>query len=167
MDTKQAEIDFKVKPNDCVLAFGIPTNKAQFLEDIENPAKDFADLFDGSWHRYNHQVIKPFNSVIPKLKKWGVEILPSISLAQFGQVLTKNEKKSFTLFSHWAENQVEFSDGLIPIEDIIDHIPKSFKGVLDLCICHPNALVLKIKEERPNCQVRFISNKEATPLFWL
>ncbi len=70
------------------------------------------------------------------------------------------------LFSHWADDAVEFADGLVPGARVVDAVPVSFTGVFDLCVCHPMSLVNRLNELRPNCIVKH-SAKPAIPLYWL
>lgn len=153
-----------VGPEDCVLAFGIPTDKAVFFADQYRKNKDFAKRYDGVWSKYYHQFISEFEQIIPKLKNLGLRIERDLTLVKFRALF--KQYKVVILFSHWQEDKVEFHEGLQPLDDIIEQIPTQFGGVIDLCVCHPNGLALKIRQSRPNTLTKFIPNS-AIPYFWL
>ncbi len=151
-----------VKPENCVLAFGIPTSKAAFFSDLKRLEKDFAKRF--VWSRYYVQFIQELEEVTPLLKDLGVTIVTDLKLQDYGKLFQKYGV--VILFSHWKENKVEFEDGLQEIEKMIPLIPDTFDGTVDLCVCHPKNLAELIRREKPNCLVRYIDN-EATPFLWL
>jgi hypothetical protein len=70
------------------------------------------------------------------------------------------------LFSHWAGDKVEFFDGMAGVERIMAEIPPAYEGVLDLCVCHPIALVERLLASRPPYLVRYMK-QEAAPHYWL
>lgn len=153
-----------VTPSDCLLLFGIPTTKAAFFDDIERKDKDFASLFGGRWSRYEYQFVSELNRLRKSFEKTGLKILENATLNDFEKELEKYQV--IILFSHWVGSQVEFSDGLRDIDNVVDAIPQSFNGVIDLCVCHPNQLAKKIREARPNVTVKYTA-APATPLMWL
>jgi len=153
-----------IKPEDCVLGFGIPTSKESFFQDQENENKDFAKMFGGVWSKYYHQFIKDLKLIEPQLLETGLKIKHNITLADYHQMFSNNQL--IILFSHWKDDKVEFSNGLRPICEIVDGIPNNYAGIIDLCVCHPNELAVQIREKKTNCLVRYIPRK-ATPYFWL
>lgn len=155
-----------IKPADCILGFGIPTARAAFFADQQNPKKDFARRFDGIWNKYYFQIVKNLEKLLPIYEEAGLRVVHNMSLADFGAFFSDSKNKVIILFSHWHEDQVEFADGLVEIEAIVDKIPLNYEGIIDLCVCHPTQLSLAIREKRPYCLVRYIP-REATPAFWL
>ncbi|MBK8703376.1 MAG: hypothetical protein IPN33_06960 [Saprospiraceae bacterium] len=152
------------KPSNCIFGFGIPNSKESFFEDQENASKDFAKMFGGVWSRYYYQFIRELEFTEPKLFVTGLKIKHNLTLEDFHKMF--NSYYVVVLFSHWKGDAVEFSDGLKSTSEIVEGIPSSFHGILDLCVCHPDRLALLIREKKPNCLVRYIPNK-ATPIFWL
>ena len=61
---------------------------------------------------------------------------------------------------------IELADGLVSSEEIVRVVPTDFKGIMDLCVCHPVGLVAQIKQKCPDCLVKY-TNTDATPLWWL
>jgi hypothetical protein len=55
---------------------------------------------------------------------------------------------------------------MLPLNALVECIPRSFSGVLDLCVCHPDDLVTLLLRDRQLCTVRYLSNR-ANPIFWL
>lgn len=153
-----------IKPSNCVLGFGIPTSKNDFFRDQSDSNKDFAKMFNGMWGKYYHQFIKDLERVEPLLKETGLNVKHNLKLSDYQSLFEGNDV--VILFSHWKNDRIEFSDGLINIEDIIQAIPDEFTGIIDLCVCHPNKLAMKIRENKPNCLVRYIP-RAATPSSWL
>ena len=155
-----------IKPENCLLGFGIPTNKDDFYEDQRHPAKRFAKYFNGVWAKYDCQIVRCINKIEPKIVEYGATIVHRLSLQKFGEMLSSNKFDVVVLFSHWEDDSVEFYDGMADISAVINQIPLNFSGILDLSICHPIKLTIEIKKKRPNCLVKF-TNKAATPFIWL
>lgn len=153
-----------IKPANCALGFGIPTLKPDFHSDLNKENKDFAKHYGGKWRKYYHQFISILHEVEPILLNMGITIEYNMTLADYRELL--RQKEVVILFSHWHKDKVEFHDGLKDISEIVQTIPISFDGIIDLCICHPTQLSFLIRKKRPNCLVRYIPNK-ATPAFWL
>ena len=151
-----------MKPKKCVLAFGIPTSKANFFLDLKRPEKDFPKRF--IWSKYYLQIIQHLEEITPSLKEVGLTIITDLTLNKYGNLF--QEYEVIILFSHWKENKVEFEDGLQEIEKMVNLIPDTFTGIVDLCVCHPKKLASLIRQKKPNCLVKFIDN-EATPFLWL
>ena len=72
------------------------------------------------------------------------------------------------LFAHWrdVDERIELADGLVSPEAIVQVVPSDFKGIMDLCVCHPRALVFGIKQKCPDSLVKS-TDKDAAPLWWL
>jgi hypothetical protein len=71
------------------------------------------------------------------------------------------------LFAHWTEaGAVELADGPAAHDKVLTAIPESFRGILDLCVCHPLPLVKAVREQRPDVVVKF-THLRAVPAYWL
>jgi hypothetical protein len=108
-------------------------------------------------------VLTPFLEAVTKL---GVVTVPNLTLDSFGAKLKDEQISVMTLFSHWSEDFVEMEDGFAHISDVVDQVPHSFNGILDLCVCNPGLLVDELKSKRPNCLVRYIPRKASADI-WL
>ena len=173
MDKPTCNTTFDILTN-CILAFGIPTSRAAFFSDQHRADKDYSRRFCGVWHRYDRTVVHAVRRVEPYLVGWGVHVVYDLTLKQFGKLLTRKEVSVFILVSHWREypedenrwDEVEFADGLAPVAEVVEQVPRSFDGILDLCVCHPDSLKDRLRRERPQVVVKSVPGK-ATPYFWL
>ncbi|MCI0561198.1 MAG: hypothetical protein MN733_22155 [Nitrososphaera sp.] len=162
---------FLVRPDQCVLAFGIPVAERTFREDLRAKDKDFAKQFQ-CWGKYYREVVSTVEQLEPILRQLGVSVIRDISLRGFGELFGKPDVRVITLFSHWLEAvgdepaRVEFADGLKNISSIVHEIPESFTGIMDLCACHPEELATALRKNRPRCLVKH-TQIEATPSLWL
>lgn len=158
-----------VKPVDCALAFGIPTTRSGFLSDRNNPSKEFARRFDGGWPQYYHEVVRNVDDVIPRLKRLGVTVMRDTSLTGFSALFAQGRFKVVILFSHWANRDggaVEFTEGFVSAPAIVDVVPMSFVGLVDLCVCHPRSLTEALRALRPKSLVRYV-DVDVIPYYWL
>ena len=154
-----------IKPENCVMAFGIPITKEDFLKDLKNPYKDFARRFKGGWTQYYHQIVSNSDTILPEIRKYGAEI-QTIASDRFRNIFKENKYDIIILFSHWQKDTIELYDKAVGITEIVQLIPYEFNGIIDLCVCHPEKLTIALRKERPNCLIRYAQNK-ATPFIWL
>ncbi|GGG30110.1 hypothetical protein GCM10011344_33780 [Dokdonia pacifica] len=155
-----------VKPNQCVLAFGIPTDKESFFSDLKNPNKDFAKNFY-TWSKYNREVVSELNAILPKLSRSGIVIKQNLTLDEFKPLFDKYEV--VILFSHWKKekSKIEFYDGLVDYNHIASLIPDDYSGVIDLSVCSQTELALLIRKTKSKDLICIYNQKEAIPFVWL
>ncbi len=153
-----------IKPNDCVMGFGIPTSKHTFFSSRHEGDKGFAS---GVWLKYRHDFVNPLQNILPALIALKVTIVFDLTLERFGKIFLNERYKVIILFSHWANDSVEFFDGFAKTSYIVENIPKETDKIIDLCVCQSGPLKDKLKQNRPNCLVRSVQKKEATPYLWL
>ncbi len=154
-------LDKIIKPRDCILAFGIPTSKDDFMKDLESENKDFAKTIPGRWFQYETIIMRVLQEVELVLKELGVTVIHNLTLDGFGNLLKENTAKIIILFAHWKEetiSKVEFYDGLKGLDDIIAQIPINFHNLIDLNVCRSKGLVESVKKNRPNCYYRHKKN---------
>ena len=155
------------KPENCILAFGIPTSIEDFKRDLELANKDFAKDFNGVSARYDKEFLQHLEKTECKMVQSGARILRRLTLDDFGALFVVENVDVIILFTHWTKkNEIEFFDGLAAIPQVIEKIPADFVGLLDLCVCHPRNLSVGLRKEHPDCLTRFTDNK-ATPFLWL
>jgi hypothetical protein len=154
-----------IKPSNCALALGIPTSEDGFRQSGEHRRAGFAAGFRGGWNQYRARFVADFERVEPYLRKWGVTILPDVTLASFSRLLDGSFDAAI-LFSHWDNDEVEFREGFEPVAAIAEAVPPEFSGIIDLCVCHPLALVRELQCHRPRCLVKFVRTT-AAPDVWL
>lgn len=151
-----------IKPNDCVIGFGIPTSKSAY---ITNKNMGYSRLYETK-AKYNYDIIVPINNFMKIITAWGVITIFDLNSYNFANLFRKNGFKVIILFSHWEDDFVEFSNGLIAIDEICNSIPEQFNGTLDFCICHPEKLIKKIIQTKPDIDFRY-TNEQVTPKFWI
>jgi hypothetical protein len=158
-----------IKPERCVLAFGIPLSEGDFKRDLDRNDENFAKHFDREWTRYFEEVVHYFEMIRPRLIELGVTVRPRLTLDDFG-ALFKEQFEVIILFSHWDKklNAVEFYDGFVPYHAIIERVPVDFDRILDLSVCHPDPLVDALEVGRPQCLIRRAKRgKKVIPRDWL
>jgi len=150
-------LDKTIKPRDCILAFGIPTSRDDFMKDRESEDKDFAKTITGNWRQYETMIMSVLQEVELVVKELGVKVIHKLTLGGFGELFRENTTKIIVLFAHWKEEttgKVEFYDGLKGPDDIIEQIPINFHNLLDLNVCRSKGLADALKKHRPNCYYR-------------
>jgi len=153
-----------VRPQECVIAFAIPTSDETFKNHLRLK-RDFASMYRNPG-RYREHVARVYQSVEPAFRKLGVQVREEVTLQQFGQLFS-GEFDVVILFAHWRRGAVEFDEGFADVSSIVAEIPCDFNGLLDLCVCHPKELVIGLAQERLNLLTKFLDTKQATPRFWL
>ena len=151
-------------PRECAIAFGIPTSREGFVASRSASARSFARQFHGGWAQYEALFLADLRRIEPGLKRRGTYIAHEVTLDGFGTLFA--DHPVVVLFSHWAGDAVEFRSGFATPNAIVGAIPPSYSGLLDLCVCHPGALVAAVLRKRPGCLVRWIE-REALPHYWL
>jgi len=155
--------------SNCVIGFGIPTSKNAFFVAQKSKPGCLA-LADNSvglgWPPYEHDVVLPLERLQLSYEEWGVKVIHPLKLEDFGDLFRDHSHSIVILFTHWGADVVEFSDRMASIQDTAAQIPEDFAGIIDLCVCHPRALVEELQKRCPKAVVKFI-DREATPVFWL
>lgn len=153
------------KPRDCAFAVGIPTSEAGYRQSLQAPGEPFAKRF-GTYAQYWNQIVRPVQSLADRVTRFGVRLVRDLTLDGFGSLCSDEKVHAVILFSHWAEDSVEFFDGFASIEAVIETVPTEGSGVLDLCVCHPLDLISQLRKDRPGYLIHF-RQIEAQPRFWL
>jgi hypothetical protein len=160
------------RPENCVLGFGIPTTPEAFLESHRyGPAGCFAQSFstpngNADVNAYQMEVIVPCQRLGTEIRRLGALVVPDLTLAGYNRLFHDPKTHAAIVFSHWGGDYIELQDGPASAGAIIAAIPQSFAGVVDLCVCHPEALISPLRASRPQCLIRYVSVK-ATPIIWL
>ncbi len=155
-----------ILPANCAVVFGIPTSEGSFRDAQIQSNRDFARRFLGGWDQYYAQWVADFVDFRETVLRWGVNVFEDVTLLRFGDIFRTDNVRVLVLFSHWINDNVEFSDGLASVSDILRQVPPTFSGIIDLCVCHPDLLATQLVINRPNCLVRYIPRK-AKPTYWL
>lgn len=176
-----------IQPSDCVIGFGIPTDHEGFLRAQASPSnRDFVVNCCPDIRDYRREVITYTDRLLPVMTDLGASVVRDLTLHDFKALFYNNPvahgpgsggpaparsggcgySPIIILFAHWNVDSVEFADGLASIEDVIEAVPHSYNGIIDLCVCHPKELALELRRLRQDCVVRFVEGS-ATPAFWL
>jgi hypothetical protein len=155
----------KLRPSDCVLAFGIPTSEDEFWEAQGDSHRDFVK--GQVWEKYDFQFVSHLRKVEPRLLKLGLKVVHKLTLRDFGRLLRDPSNTVVILFSHWAGRTVEFFDGMATEDEIVGVIPSDFDGIVDLTICHPEHLPMRIRNHLPPTSLVKYTDEENTPVVWL
>jgi hypothetical protein len=156
------------RPEHCAMGFGIPTSETAFRERVERPPaahSSFVSPFDGVVP-YWSQVIYPYQRLAPRYKRLGVRVVEDLTLAGFSALFRGEGVRAVILFSHWGEDAIELSDGFADVPAVVEAVPESYDGYLDLIACHPQRLMPKLRHERPRCNLVWVTT-EVTPVLWL
>ena len=156
-----------MRPSDCILAFGIPMSEAEFQDAKDDAKRDFVRNCCPVWQVYDFDIISHFEEVTPHFQRLGVQIIRALSLTDLRDLFINNPGKTIILFSHWDDDSVEFFNGMAPSDAIVREVPSDFTGIIDLCVCHPTNLAVKLRKHlHPDALVKF-TNKKNTPHKWL
>jgi hypothetical protein len=138
-----------IRPDECVIVFGIPTSKASFVRHLaERNRHDFVPNVCPAWPAYE-RMVEHFDLVVPRIRLFEVDLRQDARLSHFAEAFVN--RRVVILSSHWINDQVEFDDGLYGIDAVASAVPETFDGVIDLCVCHPDALVMRLRRDRPGC----------------
>jgi hypothetical protein len=139
-----------IKPADCTLAFGIPTSLQEYRRyRLAREDHDFISRFGNQERDFELAVLEYMERIIPAIEQTGARVERAITLKRFGALLCDPSRLVLTVFSHWNEDSVEFADGMAPISRIVKEVPLEYSGIVDLCVCNPNDLVMKLRQQRP------------------
>lgn len=154
-----------IKPHDCVLAFGLPTTRADFERTAKQPeGRDFVVNCCSDVDYYERQVLSEMENTVPNILGLGVQVVPNVNSALLPKLF--NEYVVTILFCHSVDSKLELDDGLISAEQLVAQIPLKRPMIIDLCACWANDPAKAISKMRPSCLVRF-SEVNAQPGHWL
>src|SRR5205085_9751112 len=81
------------------------------------------------------------------MKSCGARVRTNLTLKRFGDLFDQHEV--VILFSHTESSTVEFYDGLFEIDRVIEQVPESFNGIVDITICFSRELFRALRRDRP------------------
>jgi hypothetical protein len=165
MDDSQLPISrYHIKAEECVVGFGIPTSYAEFSAARRAGTSDFVVNHCPVWEKYHYYVVANIESILYDLAAWGVGIKRPLERSDVRELFKKY--RVVILVSHWGEDFIDLIDGPMGIGEFVERIPDNFDGILDLCVCHPQALVKGVRAARPSCLVKFTQHK-ARLAYWI
>jgi hypothetical protein len=144
---------------------GLPESREEFDASLQRSPHAYGRTFAGGWEHYDRAFLRDFRRVTEAASKRGVDVFRKQRGADFGSVFGGHE--AVILLSHWGpDDSVEFCDGFVLGVQVAAMVPVNFKGVLDLTVCPPLALVNAVVATRPLCRIRY-SRIPLRPDVWL
>ena len=142
-----------MSPSECTILFAIPTDEETFREHARTPhRRDYVVNRVRSWPRYHYQFVRHFTQVERFLRSLGVTLRANAALTSLTSACSSSQV--VIVFAHWTREGVELDDGVTTLDAFVEAVPNLFGGILDLCVCHPLPLVLKLRTDR-RCLIRF------------
>jgi len=171
--TQQQVATRVIRPEECVVAFGIPTCEASFRASHRgSDPRLFARSFS-CYDEYEHRFLRPYRTATRSMQRSGARVVADLSLDVLGELCRSSEIRVVILFSHWEEGGVEMHGGFAPAGEIVQRVPHGLAKIVDLTVCHCVALGHRLARERPECVVRLSLSRdndrgsELEPALWL
>lgn len=150
-----------VKPPDCAIAFGIPVSMEDFQR---NCGRGFARQFFNQRRRIE-RFLDDYKLTSAVMECCKASVITNLTFEKFGDLF--NRHQVVILFSHAESNSVEFYEGLVDINKIVDQIPESFDGILDITTCFSRELSRALKRSRPQCSAFYAVEECLDARAWL
>lgn len=163
-----------ITPKDIIVANCLPVNKQTFLRHKAASVEkhEYAKHCRGGWESYYKlELGKYLSSTLTRFEKLGIRVIRELTISQWQDIFI-SKSAVVLLIAHWKDNisensaSIEFSDGFVTIEKMVEYIPANREMIIDLCVCHPLSLVEHIKSERQKVIVVH-RNVEVLPHIWL
>jgi hypothetical protein len=155
----------RIRPQDCAILLGIPTDYDGFRRDLGAPNKDLVPNRCPVWPLYRREVVEPAQRLMATARSCGVDVRADAVLSDISRAC--DGRRSVIIFAgHWTDGRVEFLDGLHPFRAIVEQVPMAFEGFLDLLVCAPDDLAIALRDLRPRSIVRFAMQTNVVPMIW-
>jgi hypothetical protein len=154
-----------ITPSECALAFCLPLERTSFLNGVSLQGS-YSSRYKGGWQQYQKLFVSEADRTFALLRSLGVHIETSVTCAGFADMLSSGRWGAVVLFSHWYGDSVEFSNGFCGYTDIIQALPNGVRGIVDLCVCHPDALVSALLTQQTELNLR-ATREKSSPQIWM
>lgn len=154
--------------------FCLPLTEDQFNKDKENCSKDFVrvhlskeNAYKQQWAGYYREVVLPYQKLKKQFEPYGFKFNESVTLSLFTELIKNYEVN--ILFSHCkadTDEEIEFFDRLVPIDEFVDAIPLEYNKIIDLSVCKPEQAAKKLRQSRKYAIVKSV-NKPINLFVWL
>lgn len=149
----------RLQLTDCVIAFCVPLQRSDYIASIDrNEEFGLIKSQNISWGRYQREITQPFLKASCRWRKLGVTIVTETTLARLCEIFREHNPPVLIFISHAHGNYIELFDGLVHTDKVLQAIPNSYAGTIDLCVCHSLGLAIEIKEQRPHAIVKSSDN---------
>ncbi len=148
-----------LSPADCIVAVCVPLHRSQFIASIDrNEEFSLIQSQHISWGRFQREITQPFLKASQRWRKLGVTIITETTYTRLCEIFREHNPRVLILISHSHGNNIELFDGMVHTDKVLQAIPISYAGTIDLCVCHSLGLALEIKECRPHAIVKSSDN---------
>ena len=148
-----------------VILWALPTT----VDDYRRGRAMGDDAFCAPWptkKSFEKYFVRPSRAALRQIAKAGVRVVERATLARIEEEL-RCGPEAVTIFAHWtSRSEVELYDGLHPWRDVAACIPTSWRGLLDLCVCHPDEMVHGVKKTHA-CTVKRVHDERVYAPIWL
>lgn len=149
----------RLQPSDCIIAVGIPLKREDFMSCVDRVHEQNLIRTQAlSWSKYEREVVAPFCRAAHTWRKLGVHVYTSVSIAKLKEIFHANNPKVVMLISHAHGSFIELIEGMVPTSEVLNVIPESYSGTIDLCVCNSRTFAKQLKQERPNLIVKYSDN---------
>ena len=145
----------KLPKDNVVWCIGLPYTKEAFLCRCRKKEKsDFIDSLELQyntideellWVYYEHTAIKISNA-IQALKKMNVVIVDLLSIESLKRAFSY-PTIIITAHRHRFLDSLDFMGEIIAINEVIESIPKDYKGIVDISSCYSSTFLMKCKQK--------------------
>lgn len=164
-----------IKPHNCIMCFGIPTSKEGYEEKLHRFEYGYSHLFEkkygrDAFHEYKKQFLNDLVKFTPVLNDLGLRIMYETDIDTFSELFESKRYDVVILFSHSNHKraEIEFHDGFADSAVMVEKIPITFSGIIDLSVCGLLSVVREIRNKRINCIVRYnTEGSKPKPYFWI
>jgi hypothetical protein len=152
-----------IRPANCTLVIGLPTTEDKFTADLSRTDKDY--VRGKSISDFRLGLLRTWTLVKPEFCTLGMMIREHADRGAFATAFGPSTI-AVVLFAHWCDDLIEFSDGMVPVAEVVGLVPESFDGILDLTVCTSEPLAAALDIRRPACRVKIHRNR-AHLSFWM
>src|ERR1051325_6081220 len=154
-----------IAPTDVRFLMTLPLERGRFFAAVRDPRRHFVPQICPWWSKYCDEIVAPFLALEAEATRLGCYVWRDVDLEKLARGF--NEAfKVVVVFAHWSGNRVELAEGLVSVHDLVPCLPREFRGICDLTVCHPWALVSALKMRWPECTVKHAVGDVKSLLWW-
>lgn len=145
----------------CCLFFCLPISYTEYLNEHNDPQKDFIRLFtennrkEKRWEEYVEQIIKPFTKFKDFFSKKGVLVIDNGRYTDFISLINSQAAEVIILLTHCKcggdkeKESIEFYDRMVLSSEILNTNLTNYPLILDVSVCNPLYLKDQIQIYHP------------------
>ena len=118
-----------------------------------------------NFSEYHRELLSQFErTILPLERIGGLRVIRRPTSQRYAELLQGGQ--ATVLYTHSRDNRLEFKDGMVPFESIVDRVDPDFHGIVDICTCKPIGLLQLLKRRAPRSTVK-IMEELLSPVEWL